>query len=142
MIKQSVLGSVLAIGLIAPALADTQYGIDVEQGELLFMMGQHNMAASLELGRLRAPNYAEAAELYRKAAVLGYPLAQNNLARLYEIGRGVPQDYVLAHVWYTIAAINGDDNAVANRDASAKRLTKVEILESQALVRQLQQQLP
>ncbi len=130
------------MGLIAPVLADTQYGIDVEQGELLFMMGQHNLAANLELGRFGVSNYAEAAELYRKAAVLGYPLAQNSLGRLYEMGRGVPQDYLLAHVWYTIAAINGDDNAVANRDASAKHLTKAEILKSQALARQLRQQLP
>ncbi|MDH3691479.1 MAG: hypothetical protein OEU36_18720 [Gammaproteobacteria bacterium] len=137
-----LLSCVLAIGLSTAALADVQYGIDVEQEELLFMMAQHNTATNLELGRFGVPNYAEAIQLYRKAAVLGYPLAQNSLGRLYEMGRGAPQSYVLAYVWYTIAATNGDDNAVANRDAAAKRLTKVEILDSQALARQLQLQLP
>ncbi len=143
MTNRTLSGCALALVLAAPAaLADRQYGIEVEQGELLFMSGQHSAAASLELGRFGAPDYAGAVAHYRKAAVLGYPLAQNSLGRLYELGLGVHQDYVLSHVWYTLAATTGDAIAVANRDASAKRLTPKELLRAQAMARELRRQLP
>jgi TPR repeat protein len=142
MIRRSVLTSALALGLSFPVIADVQYGINVEPDELLFMMGHHNMATNLELGRQTAVDYAAAAEFYRKAAVLGYPLAQNRLGRLYEMGRGVAQNNVTAYVWYAIAASHGNDHAMANRDALSKRMIQSEILDAQSLTRQLQQQLP
>lgn len=137
MIRQLVLTCALALNF--PATADVQYGINVEPEALRIMMGHHNMATNLELGRQRAIDYSAAAEFYRKAAVLGYPLSQNRLGRLYELGRGVPKDDVTAYAWYAIAASHGDENAMANRDALSKRLTQSEILDAQALI---QQQLP
>ncbi len=133
---------VLVLSLSPAVLADTQYGIEVAQDELLFMSGQHSAGTGLELGRAGVPDYAGAAERYRKAAVLGYPLAQNSLGRLYELGRGVHQDYVLAYIWYSLAAARGDAIAVANRDASAARLTQAELLRAQAMARELRRQLP
>lgn len=142
MIRQLVLSCAIALALSFPVTADVQYGINVEPEALRIMMGHHNMATNLELGRQTDIDYSAAAEFYRKAAVLGYPLSQNRLGRLYEMGRGVPQDHVTAYVWYSIAASHGNENAMANRDASSKRLTQSEMLDAQALMHELLQQLP
>jgi hypothetical protein len=41
---------------------------------------------------------------YRKDADQGHPDALYNLAAIYEEGEAVPQDYVQALTWYTLAA--------------------------------------
>jgi TPR repeat protein len=118
------------------------YGLDVGDSELSFMFGNHSRGADLELGRHGPADYAGAASAYRKAAVLGFPLAQNNLARLYETGRGVQQDFILAHMWYALAAASGDESLEANRDASANRLSAEDIAKAEALARALKRHLP
>ena len=50
--------------------------------------------------------------------------------------------YAMAYMWYSLAATSGDGIAVANRDASAKQLTAKEMLRTQRLSRDIQQQLP
>jgi uncharacterized protein len=52
-------------------------------------------------------DYKQAAELFRKAADQGLPLAQHNLAGLYFYGTGLPQDYREAIKWYRKAADQG-----------------------------------
>ena len=39
---------------------------------------------------------------YRLAADQGHAKAQNNLGSIYVKGQGVPQDYVLAHMWFNL----------------------------------------
>ncbi len=118
------------------------YGLDVGDSELGFMFGNHSLGVDLELGRRGPADYAGAASAYRKAAVLGFPLAQNNLARLYETGRGVPQDFILAHMWYALAAASGEERLQANRDASASRLSAEDIAMAEVLGRGLKRHLP
>ncbi len=141
-IKRLLAGLVLSVSMSQPATGDVQYGIEVDQAELLFMMGHYGAAADLELGRYGNVNDTAAARHYRKAAVLGFPPAQNGLGRLYELGRGVPLDYTMAYVWYSLAAASGDDNAAANRDGVARHLTREGLLKAQTLARALRQQLP
>ncbi len=117
------------------------YGLDVGESELGFMFGNHSLGVNLELGRHGPADYAAAAA-YRKAAVLGFPLAQNNLARLYETGRGVPQDFILGHMWYTLAAASGDESLEADRDALANRLSAGDIAKAEALAHGLKRHLP
>lgn len=143
MIRNLLTGLILSVWLSPTAHADIQYGIEVEQNELLYMMGQFSKAADLELGRSGAGDYARAARHYRKAAVLGFPPAQISLGRLYELGQGIPQDYVLAYLWYSLAATTGDINALESRNSTAKQhLTQAELLKAQALVRRFREQLP
>ncbi len=51
-----------------------------------------------------APDYAKAAEWYRKAAEQGFPRAQNNLGALYENGLGVARNPAIALEWYRKAS--------------------------------------
>jgi hypothetical protein len=55
-----------------------------------------------------APDYAQAAGWYQKAAAQGHPRAMMNLGFLYEQGRGVKQDMAAALALYRKAAGLGD----------------------------------
>ena len=57
---------------------------------------------------------ASAAGWFKRAAAMGYDDSQFNLAILYERGDGVPQSFVQAYIWYSIAA-RGDDEEAAER---------------------------
>jgi TPR repeat protein len=74
---------------------------------------------------------AEAASWYRKAAEQGLSTAQNNLGSLSEQGRGVPQNFVEAYMWYSLAAASGHEEAAKNRDNVAKKMTAGQIADAQ-----------
>ena len=77
---------------------------------------------------------------YRKAAEQGYAAAQLNLGYMYDYGKGVPQDHILAHIWYNLAASragNGPtrDMATNNCEAIAKQMTPDQVAEAQRMAR-------
>jgi TPR repeat protein len=88
---------------------------------------------------------AEAVKWYRKAADQGYASAQWGLGEMYYAGRGVPQDYVLAHMWLNLAAtalglaVGGRTAfglAASDRDKVAAKMTPAQIAEAQKLARE------
>ena len=81
-------------------------------------------------------DYAEALKWSRKAADQGHAPAQYNLGVMYRNGRGVPQDYVRAHIWFSLSAAQGDQDAVENRDLAARHMTPAQIAEAQKLARE------
>ena len=54
-----------------------------------------------------ARSYTKAAELFRKAADMGYACAQYNLGYCYKYGDGVPRDLTISAEWYRKAAEQG-----------------------------------
>jgi TPR repeat protein len=64
--------------------------------------------------QLEAPDYAQAALWYRKAAEQSHALAQFNLGLMYAEGQGLPQDTAAAEVWFQKAARQGDAAAQFN----------------------------
>ena len=79
----------------------------------------------------------ETTDTLRASAEQGDATAQLVLAMGYEHGNGVPQDYVLAHMWYNLAAsrATGEDRerAIENRDLAANQLTPDALNEAQRL---------
>ncbi|MFZ0826254.1 MAG: tetratricopeptide repeat protein [Verrucomicrobiia bacterium] len=57
------------------------------------------------------PDYAQAAEWYRKAAEQNHSLAQFNLGMMYAHGQGVRRDAAQSRAWYGKAAQQGDAGA-------------------------------
>ncbi len=55
-----------------------------------------------------------AVKLFRQAAELGHPAAQNDMGFAYEIGRGVEMDPIQAATWYRKAAVGGDPHGQIN----------------------------
>jgi uncharacterized protein len=55
---------------------------------------------------------------------------------MYAKGQGVPQDYVSAHMWYSLAAAEGLTDAAKERDTVAAQMTPAQIAEAQRLARE------
>ena len=63
-------------------------------------------------------------------------LAQYQLGRMYREGKGVPQYFVLAHMWYNIVAGSGGELGRLSRDVIARQMTPAQIAEAQRLARE------
>jgi hypothetical protein len=74
--------------------------------------------------------------LYRLAADQGDASGQTKLGAMYGNGQGVPQDYVLAHMWFNLSAAQGDQLGAKNRDIVAQRMTPAQLAEAQKLARE------
>jgi len=59
-------------------------------------------------GGIREQDVERALDLFTKAANQHHVAAQKQLGILYFEGVAVPQDVVQAHLWFSIAALNGD----------------------------------
>ena len=55
---------------------------------------------------------------------------------MYYDGEGVSQDYIQAHMWFSLAATQGDEAGHKNHDLAAERMTPDDILKAQALARE------
>ena len=62
-------------------------------------------------------------------------MAQTNLGVMYRKGQGVPQDYILARMWYNVGAANGNEIGDHNRDIIAKEMTSEDISKAEAMAR-------
>ena len=56
--------------------------------------------------------------------------------RVSILRQGVTQDYVQTHLWYNLAAAQGNELARKNRDIVAKKMTSAQIAEAQRLARE------
>jgi len=88
------------------------------------------------LNAYQSGDYATALREWTPLAKQGHAKSQFNLGGMYGNGQGVLQDYVRAHMWWNIAAISGDRNAVKNRDIVAKQMTSSQLETAQKLARE------
>jgi localization factor PodJL len=83
----------------------------------------HNLGVlDAEDGGAGKPDYAEAAQWFRRAGELGVRDSQFNLAVLLGRGLGLPQDLGQSWVWFSLAARQGDTDAAKKRDEVAAKL--------------------
>ena len=52
---------------------------------------------------------------------------------MYFSGNGVPEDDVLAYMWFNLAAAQRDENAQNDKDIAEQRMTREQIAEAQRL---------
>jgi TPR repeat protein len=102
---------------------------------------QMELGAIYEMGLLGLPkDDAQAVLWFRKAADQGNADAQESLGEMYSEGRGVPQDYVLAHMWLNLAAASSDvlthKSATEKRADVAAKMTPDQIAEAQKMARE------
>jgi TPR repeat protein len=69
-----------------------------------------------------------------KAAEQCEVVAQYNLGVMYEDGRGAPQDYLMAHMFFNLAAANGNSQGAWKRSIIAEYMTSSELDEAWRLV--------
>ncbi len=93
------------------------------------------------LGRIYAdglglePDLERAAGYLKKAADGKIGAAQEQLSGLLTSGTGVEQDYIEAHKWANIAAANGSETGVEQRDILANLMTAEQIAAAQKRAR-------
>ena len=80
-------------------------------------------------------DYKEAVRLFGLAAEQGHASAQHNLGVAYNNGQGVPQDYVLAHMWFNLSVYNGYKDGVENRNRVEKKMSPQQIEKAQEMAR-------
>ena len=78
----------------------------------------------------------EALTQWRAAADAGDRRAMLALGRLYVQGLGAPQDYVLAHMWFNLAASRGEMAALKERDDLAAKMTPQQVAAAQERARE------
>ena len=74
-------------------------------------------------------------ETTKKAAEQGDAEAQLNLGLMYAHGDGVPEDFVQAYAWISIAAANGSETYKRTKKIIAGRMTSAQLAEAQKLSR-------
>ena len=108
----------LVIGLLIATLAGVGTAqADFEDGQRAWDAGRHS----------------EALREWRAAANVGDAKAMLALGRLYVQGLGVPQNYVQAHMWFSLAASRFEAEAVKERDALAARMSPEQVAKAQDL---------
>ena len=78
----------------------------------------------------------EAVKWFQVAAAHGYSNAQYDLGAAYANGEGVPQDTVLAYMWFNLASASGDKDAKEAKETISGRMTREQIAEAQKLSRE------
>ena len=102
-------------------------------GAALALLAAPAARADYEAGRKAwgAGRHAEAVAEWRGAAAGGDARAMLALGRAYLKGLGVPQDYVLAHMWFNLSASRGEARALKERDALSSRMTPAQVASAQ-----------
>ncbi len=101
---------------------------------LMSMPARSDYAAGQEAWE--AGRIAEALSEWEGAAAAGDVRAMMTLGRAYQRGVGAPQDYILAHFWFNLAASQDDFRAAAERDSLAELMSVEEQAEARKLLRE------
>jgi len=98
---------------------------------------QQNLGVMYEEGAGVLQDYNEAVKWYRKSAEGGNITAKINLGVMYEEGRpGLPQDLVQTHMWFNLAAAQGNPDAANFRNDVAAEMTPEQVAEAQRLAQE------
>ncbi|MBI3371644.1 MAG: sel1 repeat family protein [Betaproteobacteria bacterium] len=77
---------------------------------------------------------------YRLSAVQGNDAAEHNLGVIYESGQGVPKDYVRARMWFSLAALDGNADAVTSGELIGKLMTPQQMAEARKMAEDCRRQ--
>ena len=100
-----------------------------------YARAQTNLGWMYEFGQGGLPqSYPEAAAWYQSVADQDYAVAQFFLGRLHESGLGAHLNFVQAYKWYSLAAVQGDEDAAEKLSTLSKLMTAQQKAEAQKLV--------
>ena len=104
----------------------------------LVMLVQPVVAQDFQKGleAVERGDYATALREFKALAEQGTAGAQIGLGLMYDNGRGVTQDDVQAHMWFNLAAAQGNENFSKNRGIVEKLMTTADISKVQRMARQ------
>lgn len=80
-------------------------------------------------------NYSKAVELFLIDAKRGNAPAQFNLGNMYSMGQGVKANLVEAYAWWSVAAANGEVQALGQMDKATRMMNPVQLDKARTLAR-------
>lgn len=111
--RRVLLSGVLVLVLVSPSWADFE-----------------SAQAAYEQG-----DFERAFEDFRSLAEQGHAEAQCLLGAMYAQGQSVPQNLVLAQMWFNLSAAQGDLGAQVATRRLAKHMTRAEVTQAQKMAR-------
>ena len=105
---------------------------------LLSILFAHPMQATdsaVANAHMKRGDFSAAYREYRGLAEAGYPVYQNQVAAMHAEGKGVVADKVLAHVWYTLSASQGDKDAIRAKAILEQELNSAQLARAKTLAR-------
>ena len=81
------------------------------------------------------PQNEDPSARWEHAANVGHPGAQYQLGVMYATGEQVQLDYIQAHKWLNLAAMQGSHDAVTLRAEITEEMTQSEVVAAQRLAR-------
>ena len=149
MLKQVVVAAAVAVVLTGVTVAGPFEDADAayERGDYAralrlwqALAEQGNVDAQFSLGiayfGAGPQDETQAAKWFRLAAEQGDTVAQFMIGWIYADGLGVPRDYVLAHMWWNLAAMQGALLGGQKRDEIEVQMTPDQIAEAKRLARE------
>lgn len=131
---QASLAALYALGRGVPvdiATALRWYRLAAGQGHTAAQYNLGQLLRSRQSGALRDP--AEAMTWYRRAADQGHIEAHYKLGLMHANGAAGTQDFILAHLHWTLAEKFGFDTATDQLDSLMKLMTEADIAEAKQL---------
>ena len=144
-----------ALAALMLCSADTR-AVSLEDGVAAYQRGEYttalgvfrvlaeegNASAQFNLGQMYRQGQGvpmdavEAARRYRQAAAQGDAQSQYNMGVMYfNAAEGIPRNLVFSHMWLTLSAMSGVENAARNRTIVTREMTPEQITEALQLAR-------
>jgi len=135
--RRKILRAIIASFMLM-AIAGTAVAGALEDGYSALNEGDYTTALQLfrplaNEGNVAARKAIAIINDYCLHADKGNGLAQFSLGFIYERGLGLPQDYVRAHMWFSLAAAQGTKGAAEWRERLTARMSPAQITEAQKL---------
>ena len=105
---------------------------------LLIALPTMSWSADFEKGleAYETGDYETTLKEFRAVADQGEVAAQNSLGLMYYKGQDVPENYIQAYMWASLAAAQSDEDAVEGLEILEKKMTPVQVAEAQRLARE------
>ena len=96
---------------------------------------QVNLGALYAEGQGVQQNFQEAMKWYQKAADQGYAPAQFNLGIMCILDQGnLTKDYFMAYIWFSRAALQGDEDAGRAKEEVKRQLTANQLIQAEQIL--------
>ena len=91
---------------------------------------------SVGYAHMQNGKYKAAYKEFRALAERGYPIYMNTIADMYQKGQGVPTSNMLAYIWYSLSAAQGNDKGIAGKSKMALTLNDDQLADSSTITKE------
>ena len=100
-----------------------------------------SMASDCSVGYAHMKNgkFKQAYTEFRELAERGYPIYMNMMGDMHLKGQGVPPSKVIAHVWYSLSAAQGNEKGLSEKEKLGKVLNDEQLSDSKYFAKEYAQ---